>query len=128
MDLNVSEFESHTFDGYIKESVFENQKCYKVYINTYDSLFHIGYAPKKLVNEISEWINRKELKLITNIYITGGKCKHCVSSTRGYVENIEITKVNYGFKVDLRFCNNASSATVTTKEKKRGLFSRFLKK
>lgn len=131
MDLNVSEYEGYTFSGSIKEDIFENKKCYKVYLDTYhDFKFHIGYVPIELVNEISEWLSKEDLKLITNITITGGKCKHCVSTTENYedIETVEITELAYGFKVELRFCDNASSTTVTTKEKKRGLFNRFLKK
>ena len=131
MDLNISEYEDYLFTGSIQEGIFQNKKCYKVYINTYNNLnFHIGYVPKEFINEISEWLSRKDLKFITNIYITGGKCKHCVSYTKDYedIENVEITEVAYGFKVELRFCNDTIPVAITTKEKKQGLLSKLFKK
>lgn len=109
MDLNVSEFEDATFSGKLKEDNFENNLCYKIYINTFDdSLFHIGYLPKELIDEVFEWINKKDLKLITNISITGGNCKHCVCNSVDYndVYSIETDFLNYGFNAELRFCND----------------------
>ena len=131
MDLTVSEYENCLFTGSIQETVFENKKCYKIYIDTYNnSKFHIGYAPKEVVDELSEWLNKKNLKCIIRIYVTGGKCKHCVTTTKNYedIENVEIVKLSYGFKVELQFCDDTIANTkITTEEKKLGRFRKFFK-
>lgn len=131
MDLNVSEYEGCLFSGLIKEDMFEGQKCYKVYINTFnDSLFHIGYAPKDLINEIEEWYNKTNLKCVTNISITGGKCKCCTTKVIDYKENttIEIKELNYGFNIELRFTDNTVNTNILTEPKSTGTFKKILKK
>lgn len=130
MDLNISEYEDCLFTGNIKKDIFEGKNCYKVYIDTYNnSRFHIGYAPKSLINEISEWIQKNNLKYTTNIYITGGKCKHCVSTTINYEDtcHVEITELAYGFNVELRFYDDTINTNTHTKENKKGIFEKIFK-
>ncbi len=130
MNLNVSEYEDYYFNGYIKEDLFDSKKCYKVYIECYDnSLFHIGYVPKEYMNELSEWINKKELKYNISITITGGKCKHCVYKTVDYeeIEDVEIVELTYGFNVDVRFYDDKINTIEKDIETKKGLFNKFFK-
>ncbi|MBQ9659342.1 MAG: hypothetical protein IJV31_11400 [Clostridia bacterium] len=130
MNLNVSEYEGYYFNGYIKEDLFDSKKCYKVYIECYDnSFFHIGYVPKEYINELSEWIDKKELKYNINITITGGKCKHCVYKTVDYeeIEDVEIVELNYGFNIDIQFFDDKVNVIQKNIEEKRGLFNKFFK-
>lgn len=109
MNLNVSEYEDSLFSGSLKEDYFNGELCYKVFIDTYtNEKFHIGYVPKNLIKEVNEFINKDDLKCITNISVVGGKCKHCVVKEENYedIETVEIETLNYGFEVELRFCNN----------------------
>lgn len=121
MNLSVSEYEGYIFSGSLKKYAYANETCYKVYIDTFDNKkFHIGYVPKNIIEEITQWLNKEDLKCITNIEIIGGKCKHYVLKQENYndIETVETEFLNYGFKVELRFCNNLPLSNDKQEKKK----------
>lgn len=109
-DLNVSEYENVKLPAKLVGDEYNGEDCLKIYLKTYyDDYFHVGYAPKEDLDEISEWLTREDLKCEGNIEVIGGKYKHCeVIENDEYeeVEKVVIEELNYGLEVYLSFYND----------------------
>lgn len=109
MAIEVSQYEDITFNAKLKEDIFENKPCVKVYIERADgqTYTHIGYIPKRY-NQIQEVIdilnNYNNIKL--NLYIVGGKIKECqIDYDDDYNEKfyVETTELDYGFRLFIEY-------------------------
>ncbi len=112
MDLNVSEYEGEVFPVKLIGDMYNNEECLKVYFKTYnDEYVHIGYAPKDKLKEISEWLNKKELKVDSKLEVVGGKYKHTEFYEEDYEgkEKVVVEELTYGIQVTLSFCDNQVS-------------------
>lgn len=109
MDLNVSEYEGEIFSVKLVRDKYNNEECLKVYFKTYnDEYVHVGYAPKNKLEEISEWLNKKDLKVDAKLEVVGGKYKHTEFYEEDYEEKerVVIEELTYGLEVALVFSDN----------------------
>lgn len=106
MDLNVQEYSDITFYVKIKDDIFEGKPCVKIYIEKYDGNYvHVGYMPKKLLNEYEE-LKKTAIKISGTAELTGGKYKCCeYYENDEYEEMIEVETIelDYGLTVKLYF-------------------------
>ncbi len=109
-DLNISEYENVKLPARLVGDEFKGEECLKIYLKTYnDDYFHVGYAPKENLEEIAEWLNRKDLKCDGSIEIIGGKYKHSeIEENEDYeeIEKVVIEELTYGLEVTLSFYND----------------------
>lgn len=109
-DLNVSEYENVKLPAKLVGDEYNGEECLKIYLKTYfDDYFHVGYAPKENLNEISEWLTREDLKCDGYMEIIGGKYKHSeIQENEEYeeVEKVVIEELTYGLEVTLTFYND----------------------
>lgn len=106
MDLNVSEYEGKAFSVKLIGDMYNNEECLKVYFKTYnDEYVHVGYAPKDKLKEISEWLNKKDLKVDGKLEVVGGKYKHTEFYEEDYEEKekVVIEELTYGLQIVLNF-------------------------
>lgn len=109
MDLNVSEYEGYSFPAKLVGDEYNGEDCLKVYFKTYnDEYVHVGYAPKEKLEEITEWITKKDIKIEGNLSIIGGKYKYLEIYEEDYEEKERVAKeeLTYGIEVTLNFYNN----------------------
>lgn len=109
MDISVSQYEDISFDAKLKEDIFEDSPCVKVYIkrSDYTTFTHIGYIPKKYkqIQEVLDIIHNYENIKLT-LYVVGGKIKESKVETddeykeRFYVDTIEL---DYGFRLYIEY-------------------------
>lgn len=108
MDLNVQKYSAVTFNVKVKEDIFEEKPCIKIYIEKLDGDYiHIGYLPKKLLKEYNQFKQHNEE--ITGVAeLTGGKYKHCRYYEEDYEEKVEVETVelDYGLLVKLNIGND----------------------
>lgn len=109
MDLEVSQFEDIKFNAKLKEDIFENKPCIKVYIKRADNITytHIGYIPKRYnqIEEVSEIINNYHIKELS-LYIVGGTIKKCqVEEDDEYNEHfyVETISLDYGLRLFIEY-------------------------
>lgn len=110
MDLNVSQYKGYLFPAKLVGDEYNGEECLKIYFKTYkDNYIHVGYAPKEKINEIAEWITKKDIKVEGKLEVTGGKYKKCKIETNDdyeEVERIEIVELTYGLEITLNFYDN----------------------
>lgn len=109
MDLNVSEYEGYSFPAKLVGDEYNGEDCLKVYFRTYnDEYVHVGYAPQEELEEIAEWITKKDIKIEGNLSIVGGKYKYLETYEEDYEEKERVAKeeLTYGIEVTLNFYNN----------------------
>lgn len=108
MDLNVQEYSDVTFNVKVKENIFEEKPCIKIYIEKLDGDYiHVGYLPKKLLKEYNQF--KQDNEEITGVAeLTGGKYKHCRYYEEDYEEKVEVETVelDYGLLVKLNIGND----------------------
>lgn len=112
MDLNVSEYEGEIFPVRLVGDEYNNEECLKVYFKTYnDEYVHVGYAPKDKLEEISEWLNKKELKVDGKLEVVGGKYKHTEFYEEDYEEKerVVVEELTYGLEITLAFSDNQTN-------------------
>lgn len=112
MDLNVSEYEGEIFPVKLIGDVHDNEECLKVYFKAYnDEFVHVGYAPKDDIKEISEWLNRKDLKVDGKLEVVGGKYKHTEFYEEDYEEKerVVVEELTYGLEITLEFSDNQTN-------------------
>jgi hypothetical protein len=106
MDLNVQEYSDVAFYVKVKEDVFEEKPCVKIYIEQYDGNYvHVGYMPKKLLKEY-EQLKKTAIKISGIAELTGGKYKYCEyyeNDEYDEVAEIETVELDYGLTVNLHF-------------------------
>lgn len=111
MDLNVQEYSDVVFNVKVKEDVFEEKPCIKIYIEKLDGDYvHVGYMPKKLLKEYNQ-LKYSLNEVIGIAELTGGKYKHCVYYEEDYEEKeeIETVELDYGLLVKLNIKNDKIS-------------------
>ena len=109
MDLNVSEYEGYTFPAKLVGDEHNGEECLKIYIKTYnDEYVHIGYAPKKEIEDIATWLTKENIKVDGELCVVGGKYKHLEIYEEDYEEKerVAIHELTYGIQVNLKFYNN----------------------
>lgn len=105
MDLNVQEYSDITFDVKIKEAIFEDKPCVKIYIEKNNGDYvHIGYLPKKLLKEYNLY-KEDAINITGTAELVGGKYKHCICYEEDYEEKTEVETIelDYGLLVNLNF-------------------------
>ena len=106
MDLNVSEYEGYSFPVKLVGDEYNGEDCLKIYFKTYDDKYvHVGYAPKEKINDISEWISKKDLRIDGKLNIVGGKYKYAEIYEEDYEEKERVVKqeLTYGIEITLSF-------------------------
>lgn len=104
MDLNVQQYSDVVFDVKIKEDVFEEKTCVKIYIQKNDGNYvHVGYMPKKLLKEYKT-AKEDDVEIKGTAKLTGGKYKHCryyENEEYEEVAEVETIELDYGLLVNL---------------------------
>lgn len=116
MDLNVCQYEGYKFPAKIAGDEYNGENCFKIYFKTYnDDYIHIGYAPKKNLEELTEWLTKENVKVKGNLSIVGGKYKYCELYEEDYEEKerVAIKELTYGIEIQLDFYDNDNETTLT---------------
>lgn len=106
MNLNVSEYEGYTFPAKLVGDEYNGEECLKIYMKTYnDEYVHIGYAPKKEIEDIATWLTKENIKVDGELCVVGGKYKHLEIYEEDYEEKerVAIRELTYGIQVNLNF-------------------------
>lgn len=106
MDLNVPEYDGYSFPAKLVGDEYNGEDCLKIYFKTYDDKYvHVGYAPKEKVNDIVEWISKKDLQIDGKLNIVGGKYKYAEVYEEDYEEKERVAKqeLTYGIEITLSF-------------------------
>lgn len=104
-DLNVNELQDINFRGKLVEDTYQGELSYKVYIkDAKDNYIHIGYVPRRKVQEIKEYISNTNLAMKTKFEIVGGKYKRTDDD-----ERVVTDEITYGTEVTMYFYNDEES-------------------
>ena len=109
MDLNVSEYEGYKFPAKIIGDEYSGESCFKIYFKTYNNEdVHIGYVPKEHLEELVEWLDKKNLQIKGTLEVIGGKYKYCELYEEDYEEKerVAIKELTYGIEISLDFFDN----------------------
>lgn len=123
MDLNVQEYSDVSFNVKVKEDVFEEKACVKIYIEKLDGDYvHVGYMPKKLLKEYNQFKHDGD-EIIGVAELTGGRYKHCIYYEEDYEEKeeVETVELDYGLLVKLNIENHKMSEQQEKKQRKTGI-------
>lgn len=114
----VAEFEDAEIEIALKEDVYEEKPCIKVYLKKYNnSYYHIGYMPKDLVKKYLKLKKDfKEYKISANL--VGGKIKQLEYDVVTDKEKVEIVDLDYGVEVSLIFYNDKNKFQMEVEKKK----------
>lgn len=96
---NVFEVEYFSPDDIRLElTTIDNKNAIEVYITYDDKEYMIGYVPKRMIKEVTEFLQKSDdYKLTYDAYFTGGKVKEIDFET----ENLVTNELNYGLNVTL---------------------------
>lgn len=96
------EYENVAFPAILKGEKYKNEDCIAIYMQDYYEEEHkIGYVPKNMLEEVSNWLN-KGLNVSGSLYVTGGRYKEYDNEE----DKVVIRELDtYGAKVKLFFSN-----------------------
>lgn len=85
----------------LEPATYDNKPAIEVYITYDDKEYMIGYVPKKMLKEITDFLQKteenKDYKLTCDAYFTGGKVKGIDYTT----ETLVTKELNYGLDITL---------------------------
>lgn len=116
MDLNVCQYEGYKFPAKIVGDEYNGENCFKIYFKTYnDDYIHIGYAPKKNLEELTEWLTKENINVKGTLSIVGGKYKYCELYEEDYEEKEKVVtkELTYGIEIQLDFYDSNYETTLT---------------
>lgn len=107
---SVSQYEDIEFDVKLKEDVFEDRPCIKVYMKRVDNSYtHVGYIQKRYnqINEVLDIINNYEIQEM-KLNVVGGKIKKCeIETDDEYNEHfyVDTIQLDYGLRLFITYTN-----------------------
>lgn len=124
----VTEFEDAEVEIKLKEDMYENKPCIKIYLKKYDDSYcHIGFMPKGLVKRYLR-LKQHFKEIIIEANMVGGKIKQLEYDYVTEKDKVEVIDLTYGFEVFLTFYNDERLYNGEIEKKKQEVIESYNKK